>query len=81
MPKIDSLTIFSNGNIMAFSNGEQMGEIQTISWFDLLMKALEEKQVNPTEITEIATVINGRQVYLKPIKREDETWTYTASEF
>ncbi len=66
-----TLTIFSNGNVSCFDdNGEQINELQQKNTIELYFDFLESKGINPIDIENIQTIINGRNVSLKPFKIE-----------
>lgn len=68
-----SVMLFSNGNTACFDkNGQQIGELQK-GWLEIWLEWLESKDVNPLEIEKIETIVNGRNVILKPF-RTDNGW-------
>lgn len=71
MNKPDSVIIFSNGNIAVFdTEGQQIPELQ-FSWLNLLCKEFERLGVNPINIREIKTIVNGRDRLVKPFRVGD----------
>jgi len=71
MNKVESITLFSNGNTAVFDiNGEQIPELQK-GWLNIWLEWLENKGINPMKISEIRTVVNGKNCLLKPFKTEN----------
>ena len=80
IPKVDedgtpkSITIYSNGNTLIFdNNGEQMGELQQ-STDNLFFEFLELKGIDPTKISKIKKVVNGKNKVVKPFKTSYGDW-------
>ena len=72
MAEIQSVTIFSNGNLMVFDNtGQQVPELQ-FSFMELIWAEFEKRGVDPTKIPDIKTVVNGRNKFCQPFKIEDQ---------
>ena len=68
-----TVMLFSNGNTACFdSNGQQIGELQK-GWLETWIEWMESKGIEPTEIGEIKTIVNGRDVLIKPF-RVDNGW-------
>ena len=73
--KIESLTIFPNGNSLCFDEeGEQM-DIQAKGWLYVYLEYLESNGFDPRAIKDIHMIVNGRQVYAQPFKDEDGEWS------
>lgn len=73
--KVKSLTIFSNGNSMFFDeSGQQMGGLQSKGWMEVYFEWLEKQGVNPAEIPDIETVVNGSRRKVKALKNEEGEW-------
>ena len=64
-----SVYLLSNGNVCCFNDsGEQMGELQGKGWLELWLEWMVRKGVNPLDIGEIKTIVNGREATIKLFK-------------
>ena len=68
------VTLFQNGNSIAFDeNGEQVPECQ-INYIIMYLKHIESLGIDPMEIESIEIAAIGR--YVQPIKLESGEWNY-----
>lgn len=75
-----TVVLYSNGNTIVFDDaGQQMAELQK-GWLNIWLEWMEAQGVDPLEIKNIETVVNGRNVYLKPFKVED-VWNVEIMDF
>lgn len=71
------VVIYSNGNFSCWDeNGEQIPELQTASWFSMIMDFLERKGVNVMDIEKIEANVNGRNVVIEPFMTTENGWSY-----
>jgi hypothetical protein len=76
-----TVMLFSNGNTSAFDDsGQQIGDLQK-GWLHIWLEWMESQGVDPTEIKNIETIVNGRNVYLRPFKTDDGSWNCSISDF
>lgn len=62
---------FSNGNMACFDNhGDQLPVLQKPNLYCLWFEWLESQGINPLEIETMKAIVNGRNVLVKPIKKE-----------
>lgn len=68
--EVKSVLLFSNGNTAVFDTaGEQIAELQK-GWLELWCEFMENKGVDPSKITDIRTIVNGRDMQVQPFKTE-----------
>lgn len=68
----ESMFVYSNGTVSSRDKkGNQMGDIQSQSWLAVYFDYLYKNGVDPRQIKDIQTIVNGRTVYVRPIKTEN----------
>lgn len=64
-----TLCLFSNGLVCAFDGGgDQLSKLKLKGWMEVYFEYLESQGIDPTEIENIETIVNGRHVYAEPFK-------------
>lgn len=68
--------IFSNGSVAVFDeDGQQIPELQE-PWMVLWFRFLESKGVDPATIPDIAIIVNGRNMHVRPFRTTDGGWSW-----